>query len=112
MQAPWKRNRAGDLYDQRMDERAQRIRDAIDEITQIEDPQVRAKAATEALKAIHDGNSALAQARRDGIKELRAAGMTYRAIGPAIGVHFSRVKQLETGEPTGIHARSRKESGE
>lgn len=110
MQVFWSRNRVGDLYDQRMDERAQRIQDAITEITQIEDPQVRAKAATEALKAIHDGNSTLAHARRAGIQELRAAGMTYRAIGPAIGVHFSRVKQLETGEPTGIHARPRKAS--
>ncbi|GAA3957024.1 hypothetical protein GCM10023085_44470 [Actinomadura viridis] len=92
-----------------MDERAQRIHDAITEITQIEDPQVRAKAATEALKAIHEGNSTLAEARRDGVKELRAAGLSYRAIGPLIGVHFSRVKQLESGEPTGIHARPRKE---
>lgn len=103
------RTRRPHLYDQRMDERAQRIHDAITEITQIEDPQVRAKAATEALKAIHEGNSTLAEARRDGVKELRAAGLSYRAIGPLIGVHFSRVKQLESGEPTGIHARPRKE---
>lgn len=93
-----------------MDERAQRIQDAITEITQIEDPQVKAKAATEALKAVKDGNAALAAARRDGVKEMREDGLSYRKIGPLIGVHFSRVKQIETGEPTGIHARSRKDT--
>ncbi|WP_329521078.1 hypothetical protein [Spirillospora sp. NBC_01491] len=95
-----------------MDEHAQRIQDTITEITEIEDPQVRAKIVTEVLKVIHTGNSTLSAARREDIKELREAGLSYRKIGPLIGVHFSRVKQLESGEPTGINARPRKEATE
>lgn len=96
-----------DLYDRSMDEHAQRIQDVIDGITQIEGPQARAKAATEALELIHRANGVLSKLRREDIKTMRGNGLTYRAIADAIGIHFSRVKQIETGAPTGTSARSR-----
>lgn len=95
------------LYNLPMDERAQRIQNAIDEITQIQDPKARAKAATEALELIHAANGVLAKLRRADIKTMRGHGLTYRAIAEAIGIHFTRVKQIETGAPTGTSARSR-----
>ena len=106
------RNRRGNPYDHRMDERAQRIRDLIEEITEIEDPRVRAKAATEALDVVHTGNSTLAKARREGIVALREAGLSYRKIADAIGIHFTRVKQIETGAPTGVNARRKQQAEE
>lgn len=85
--------------------RAEQIQDAIKAVTSIEDPAERGRAATDVLKVIHDGNRTLARLRRDVVLELRSQKMTYREIGPAIGVHYSRVKQIETGEPTGINAK-------
>jgi hypothetical protein len=93
--------RWGVPYDWCMDERAEDVQKAIDAITQIKDPQVRARVATEVLDLIHNANSTLARLRREDIRALRAAGMSYRKIGEAIGIHFTRVKQIETGAPTG-----------
>ncbi|MEO3786961.1 hypothetical protein ABGB12_26865 [Actinocorallia sp. B10E7] len=84
-----------------MDERVEDMQKAIDAITEIEDPQVRARVVTEALDLIHTANSTLARLRREDIQALRAVGMSYRKIGEAIGIHFTRVKQIETGAPTG-----------
>ena len=104
---PLRRIRRVYLYDRRMDERAQTIKDAIEAITQIDDPEVRAKAATEALELINSANGTLAKLRREDIKALREDGLSYRKIGTAIGIHFTRVKQIESGVPTGNSARSR-----
>lgn len=85
--------------------RAEQIQSAITAITSIDDPAERGRAATDVLKVIHDGNKALARVRREAVLELRRQKMTYREIGPAIGVHYSRVKQIEIGEATGINAK-------
>jgi IS30 family transposase len=61
----------------------------------------------QALDVLKTGNGALAKLRREDIQALRAAGLSYRQIGPAIGVHYSRVKQIESGTPTGSTARAR-----
>lgn len=54
----------------------------------------------------------VAQLRREDVRALRAAGLSYRQIGPAIGVHYSRVKQIESGTPTGATARARQQRAE
>lgn len=82
--------------------RAQEIQTAIEAIGAIEDPTERAKAATEALGVIHDGNATLATLRRAAISELQAQGMSYRQIAPALDLHFSRIGQIMSGEPSGV----------
>jgi DNA-directed RNA polymerase specialized sigma24 family protein len=97
------------LYDQVMDDSARAVKDAIDAVTAIPDRAERARAASEVLKLISEANATLSTLRRDDIKALREAGMSYRQIGDAIGIHFTRVKQIESGVPTGNSSRSRAE---
>lgn len=51
--------------------------------------------------AVRDAVTDTARIRSEAIRQLRADGLSYRVIGDKLGIHFSRVKQLETGEPTG-----------
>jgi hypothetical protein len=95
------------LYDQRVEDATRAVRDAVDAIASMSDPQARAKAASEVLKLLSEVNGLLAKLRQEDIRTLRAAGLTYRQIGDAIGVHFTRVKQIESGVPTGNSSRSR-----
>ena len=95
------------LYDQRVENAAQAVRDAIAAVVAMSDPQARAVAATEVLKLLSETNGVLAKLRQDDIKAMRAAGMTYGQIGDALGVHRSRVKQIESGLPMGNSSRSR-----
>lgn len=95
------------LYDQSVEDAAQAVRDAVDAIVAMTDPQARAKAASDVLKLISEANGVLAKLRQEDIKALRGAGLSYRQIGDAIGVHFTRVKQIESGVPTGNSARAR-----
>lgn len=88
--------------------RAEAIQAAIEAVSAITDPAERARAATDALKVLHDGNATLAALRRTAIGELKAQGMSYRQIGPAIGVNHTRVGQILTGEPTGTGVSGRK----
>lgn len=90
-----------------MDERAQTIKNTIDAITRIKDPAERATIAGQALQALHDGNATLAETRRSAIIAMRAAGATYRDIGEQLGMHHSRVAQIESGKPTGVNAKPR-----
>ncbi len=95
------------LYDQLVDDCARAVREAIDAVARITDRQARARAATEVLVLISEANGTLSALRREDIKALRAAGMSYRQISAAIGIHFTRVKQIESGAPTGNSSRRR-----
>lgn len=55
--------------------------------------------AGEMTDAVRDATSRVGQIRQGVVRELRDQGMTYRAIGEMLGVHFTRVKQLADGEP-------------
>lgn len=90
-----------------MDERAQKIQDAITEIAQIDDPETQARAATQALEVLSAGNGVLSRARRQAILKLRAAGLSYRKIGEAVGIHFTRVRTIENEQPVSNSARRR-----
>jgi len=90
-----------------VDDCAQAVRDAIDAVTRISDRTARAKAASEVLELISEANATLSRLRRDDIKALREAGMSYRRIGTAIGIHHTRVRQIESGAAMGNSARSR-----
>lgn len=104
---PGIRPRRAYLYDQSVEDAAKAVRDAVDAIVAMTDAQARAKAASEVLKVLSEANGILAKLRQEDIKTLRDAGLTYKQIGDAIGVHFTRVKQIESGVPTGNSARGR-----
>lgn len=80
---------------------ATRIRDAVQALAAIPDPTERALAAGEMTEAVRDATSEVATIRSEAIQQLRAGGLTYRAIGERLGIHFTRVSQLEKGETTG-----------
>jgi predicted GIY-YIG superfamily endonuclease len=86
---------------------AQRLAARLKALATVSDPLARGKVSTVVLAQISEANSTLSALRRDDIKAMRADGMSYRAIGAAIGIHFTRVKQIESGVPTGNSARSR-----
>lgn len=80
---------------------AARHRDAVAALADITDPTERAKAAGDLTEAVRETAPAVARIRQESIKALRAAGLTYRKIGDELGIHFTRVKQIETGQSTG-----------
>jgi DNA-binding transcriptional regulator YiaG len=80
---------------------ATRHRDAVAAIKEIADATERALAAGEMTEAVRETTPEVARIRQDAIKEMRAQKLSYRKIGELLGIHFTRVKQLETGESTG-----------
>ena len=85
----------------------QAIRDELDAIAGISDRLERARAATQALQLLTEANAELAQLRREDILTLVAAGLSYQKIGAAIGIDRTRVKQIQSGKPTGNSSRAR-----
>lgn len=43
----------------------------------------------------------VARVRQEAIQAMRAKNLSYRRIGELLDIHFTRVKQLETGKSTG-----------
>jgi hypothetical protein len=89
------------------EDHVQAIRDELDAIASIGDRLERARAATGALQLLTAANGELARMRREDILALVAAGLSYRKIGEAIGIDGTRVKQIQSGRPTGNSSRSR-----
>jgi DNA invertase Pin-like site-specific DNA recombinase len=90
-----------------MEDHVQAIRDAVAAIARITDRNARARAATEALELLTTANGDLARLRRDDIRAMRAEGDSYRKIAAALGIHFTRVRHIESGVPTGNSSRAR-----
>ncbi|HEY3481857.1 MAG TPA: hypothetical protein VGL02_23410 [Streptomyces sp.] len=80
---------------------ATRHRDAVAALAAIPDATERARAAGELTETVRDTAPEIARIRQEAIREMRAQKLSYRAIGELLGIHFTRVKQLETGESTG-----------
>lgn len=80
---------------------ATRIRDAVQALEAIPDPTERALAAGEMTDAVREATTDVARIRSEAIQALRADGLSYRVIGDKLGIHFTRVSQLEKGETTG-----------
>lgn len=79
---------------------ATRHRDAVAALHAIDDPIERAREAGELLQVIRETTPEVASVRQAAIQELRSKPLSYRAIGDLLGIHFTRVKQIETGDPT------------
>lgn len=95
------------LYDQLVKDCAKVVQDAVAAVLAISDRAERAKAATDVLKVLGEANGALAKQRQEDIRAMRAAGMSYRQIGAALEIHFTRVRQIESGNPMGNSALGR-----
>ncbi|WP_354643934.1 hypothetical protein [Kitasatospora camelliae] len=85
---------------------ATRLREAVQALADIPDPTERALAAGDMTEAVRDATSDVARIRSQAIQQLRTDGLSYRTIGDKLGIHFTRVKQLETGETTGRRKKS------
>ena len=66
-------------------------------------PEQRVHVADEMWKQLLAIQAEVAEARRSGIQDLRASGMTLATIGEMFGLSTSRVQQLERG--TGVPAK-------
>jgi DNA-directed RNA polymerase specialized sigma24 family protein len=89
------------------EDHVQAIRDELAAIARMPDPLERAKAATLVLQLLTAANAELARLRREDILVLVDRGLSYRKIGAAIGVDGTRVKQIQSGRPTGNSSRAR-----
>jgi hypothetical protein len=89
------------------EDHVQAIRDELDAIAGIPGHLERARAATGALQLLTAANAELARLRREDIQALVDAGLSYRKIGAAIGIDGTRVKQIQSGQPTGNSSRAR-----
>jgi hypothetical protein len=92
-----------------MEDHVQAIRDELDAIARIADPEERARTATRALQLMTRANRELALLRRKDVRAMHAGGKgrSYQEIGTAIGIDWTRVKDIEAGMPTGNSSRSR-----
>lgn len=80
---------------------ATRLREAVQALAAIPDPTERALAAGDMTDAAREAVTDTALIRSQAIREMRNAGLSHRAIGEKLGIHFTRVSQLEKGETTG-----------
>lgn len=91
------------------------LRKLTEDLAAITDPAERGAAATEALEAVKVFNAKVAAIRQAAARELKDRGLTYKEIGRLFqpdgeGLHFSRIKQIIDGGPTGRWARTARES--
>lgn len=76
------------------DEEVQRVLDAIDGLKTADTATARAKRLTQLLDAMPGKQRDIRAARQQAVREMHAAGMTYRQIGDELGISFGRVRQI------------------
>jgi DNA-directed RNA polymerase sigma subunit (sigma70/sigma32) len=74
------------------------VREALRALEQIPDRLDRAKALAVLLGEWPDHHAFLREERQKIVQEMRAEKMTYRQIGDVLGMHFTRVRQIEAGQ--------------
>lgn len=74
------------------------MNDALGEVLRIPDRLERAVALGKLLDSWPDLHSQLREARQEIIIEMRQERLTYRQIGEELGMHFTRVRQIEKGQ--------------
>lgn len=89
-----------------LDPEVQRVLDEITSLGTEGDPAVRAKRLGELLERWPDAHAEVRAARQAAVKELSAAGLSYRAIGEKLGISFGRVRQIIAGDTaSGVKAK-------
>jgi DNA-directed RNA polymerase specialized sigma24 family protein len=79
-------------------EEVQRVVDTVGSLEALTDPADRARRAAALLAEWPLQHSRLREIRQQAVLDLRGQGLSYRKISELIGVHFTRVKQIELGE--------------
>lgn len=74
------------------------VREALKALEGIPDRVERAKALAVLLAEWPGHHAFLREERQRIVKEMRAEKMTYRQIGDVLGMHFTRVRQIEAGQ--------------
>jgi hypothetical protein len=90
------------------------LRKLIDDLAAVEDPAKRIRLTTEALEAVKEFNAEVAQLRQATAQQLKDQGLTLAKIGELAGpegkpLHFSRIRQILQGGPTGRWAKAARE---
>lgn len=80
------------------DQEVQAVREAVEQVLRIPDRLERAAALGKLLDEWPDLHSDLREARKAIVKQMRAEKMTYRQIGDELGMHFTRVRQIEKAQ--------------
>jgi DNA-directed RNA polymerase specialized sigma subunit len=80
------------------DEEVKAVNDAVGGVLGIPDRLERAAALAKLLEDWPDLHSQLREARKKIVEEMRSEKLTYREIGEALGMHYTRVRQIEKGQ--------------
>lgn len=80
------------------DEEVRRVVDTVGSLEALEDPADRARRAAKLLAEWPVQSARLREIRQQAVIAMRKEGLSYRKIAEMIGVHFTRVKQIELGE--------------
>jgi hypothetical protein len=86
------------LDDEEVRPEVEAVREALKALEEIPDRVERAKALAVLLAEWPDHHADLRKERQRIVQEMRAEKMTYREIGEALGMHFTRVRQIESGQ--------------
>lgn len=91
------------------------LKKLIDDLNGVEDPAKRIRLATEALDAVKEFNSDVAELRQATARELKDQGLTLAQIGelagpPGQALHYTRIQQILKGGPTGRWAKAAREA--
>lgn len=78
-------------------EEVSKFLDAIRALEDIEDDAACAKAITDVLQDWPDSHARLREIRQERVLRLKAEGKTWQEIGDALGVHFTRARQIAKG---------------
>lgn len=86
------------LDDEEVRPEVEAVREALKALEGIPDRVERAKALAVLLAEWPDHHAFLREERQRIVREMRAEKMTYRQIGDVLGMHFTRVRQIEAGQ--------------
>lgn len=94
------------------EEEVRRVVDTVTGLEAVEDPADRARRAAKLLEEWPQQHTRLREIRQQAVKDMRAAGVSYRKIASEIGVSLGRVQQIEAGETESRNRTRKKSAGE
>lgn len=79
------------------DQEVQQVLDAIDALGDAETPAARAKRLTQLLDAMPEKQAKVREMRQQAVTEMKAGGMSLRAIAAELDISFGRVRDIIEG---------------